>query len=159
MERSQPMTRTQSAVATLVLLGCFAAPASAQVQGAKVVDDAWVAAVKAGNVDAVVALYAPDAVLYTPDEMESRGTAAIRASYTNMLSGMTITDAEVNAQYQTSGDLSVGYGTATLTMVPKGGGSPTRMTVRITAAAKKIGGKWLYVADHASVPAGPPPAK
>jgi len=52
-------------------------------------------------------------------------------------------------------DLSVGYGTATLTMVPKTGGSPTQMTVRVTDVARKIGGKWLYLADHASVPAGP----
>jgi hypothetical protein len=32
------------------------------------------------------------------------------------------------------------------------------MTVRVTAVTKKINGKWLYVVDHASVPAGPPPA-
>jgi hypothetical protein len=52
----------------------------------------------------------------------------------------------------------VGYGTATLTMVPKAGGAPQTMTVRVTAAARQINGKWVYVADHASVPAGPPPA-
>ena len=37
-----------------------AAPAFAQ-DGVKGVDEAWIQAVKAGNVDAVVALYAPDA--------------------------------------------------------------------------------------------------
>jgi uncharacterized protein (TIGR02246 family) len=149
------MTRTLSAAVTLILFGCLAAPASAQEQGAKIVDDAWAAAMKAGNVDAVVALYAPDAVLYAPDDMEARGTAAIRAGYTNMLGGMTITDVQINTQYQTVGDLSISFGTAMLTMVPKTGGSPTQMTVRVTSAAKKIGGKWLYVVDHASVPAGP----
>jgi hypothetical protein len=29
------------------------------------------------------------------------------------------------------------------------------MTVRVTAVAKKMNGKWLYVADHASVPMPP----
>lgn len=149
------MKRTLTAIAGLFLFGCLASPAVAQVHGAKIVDDAWVAAMKAGNVDAVVALYAPDAVLYAPDDMQARGTAAIRAGYTSMLSGMTITEAVIDAQYQTVGDLSVGFGTATLTMVPKSGGSPTQMTVRVTDVARKIGGKWLYVADHASVPAGP----
>ena len=31
------------------------------------------------------------------------------------------------------------------------------MSVRVTAVARKIGGKWLYVIDHASVPMPPPP--
>lgn len=149
------MTPRVSAAATLLLFALLASPAGAQQPG-KTVDDAWIAAVKAGNVDAVVALYAPDAVLYAPDEMEARGTAAIRANYTNMLGAMTITDAQIDAHYETVGDLSVGYGTATLTMQPKAGGSPTRMTVRVTSAVKRIGGKWLYVVDHASVPPGPP---
>jgi uncharacterized protein (TIGR02246 family) len=133
-------------------------PAQAQTPGAKTVDDAWVVAAKAGDVNALVALYAPDAVLYMPDAMEARGTAAIRKAYEDMLGGMKVTDARIDSQYQSAGDLSVGYGTATLTMVPKAGGAPQTMTVRVTAACRKIDGKWLYVADHASVPAPPPPA-
>jgi ketosteroid isomerase-like protein len=107
-----------------------AAPAYAQ-DGAKGVDEAWIGAVKAGNVDAVVALYAPDAVLYPPDALEARGTAAIRASYTEMLGAMTINEATIDSQYQTSGDFSVGFGKATLTMTPKGGGSPQIVSVRV----------------------------
>ncbi|HJY34365.1 MAG TPA: nuclear transport factor 2 family protein [Vicinamibacterales bacterium] len=133
-----------------------AAPAYAQ-DGAKGVDEAWIGAVKAGNVDAVVALYAPDAVLYPPDALEARGTAAIRASYTEMLGAMTINEATIDSQYQTSGDFSVGFGKATLTMTPKGGGSPQIVSVRVTAVARKIGGKWLYVVDHASAPMPPTP--
>jgi uncharacterized protein (TIGR02246 family) len=150
------MTRSLSAAALLLLL-LAAAPAAAQEPGAKGVDDAWVAAVKSGNVEAVVALYAPDAVMYAPDAMESHGTAAIRAGYTNMLGAMTVLDATMDTHYETVGDLSVGYGTATLTMQPKagGGGAPSKMTVRVTAVAKRINGKWLYIADHASIPAGP----
>jgi uncharacterized protein (TIGR02246 family) len=131
--------------------------AHAQTHGAKTVDDAWVTAAKAGDVNALVALYAPDAVLYPPDAEEARGTAAIRQAYEDMFGAMKVTDAKIDSQYQTSGDLSVGYGTATLTMVPKAGGAPQTMTVRVVAAVRKINGKWLYIADHASVPAGPPP--
>jgi uncharacterized protein (TIGR02246 family) len=133
-----------------------AAPAYAQ-DGVKGVDEAWVRAVKAGDVDAVVALYAPDAVLYPPDALEMHGTAEIRASYTEMLGAMTINEATIDSQYQTSGDVSVGFGKATLTMTPKAGGSPQVFTVRVTAVARKIGGKWLYVVDHASAPLPPPP--
>ena len=75
-----------------------AAPAYAQ-DGVKGVDEAWIRAVKAGNVDAVVALYAPDAVLYPPDALEMHGTAEIRASYTEMLGAMTINDATIDSTY------------------------------------------------------------
>jgi uncharacterized protein (TIGR02246 family) len=122
------------------------------------VDEAWIQAVKAGNVDAVVALYAPDAVLYPPDAMEARGTAAIRASYADMLGAMTINEATIGlASTRRRATCPVGFGKATLTMTPKGGGSPQTMSVRVTAVARKIGGKWLYVVDHASAPMPPPP--
>src|SRR5262245_5815988 len=150
------MTRAW-ALGALVCVGLLAAvPASAQ-DGLKGVDEAWIRAVKAGNVDAVVALYAPDAVLYPPDALEAHGTAAIRSSYAEMLGAVVINDATIDSQYQTSGDVSVGFGKATLTMTPKAGGSPQTMSVRVTAVARKIGGKWLYVVDHASMPLPPPP--
>ena len=152
------MVNVRAVLGGLLAAGLLsAAPAYAQ-DGVKGVDEAWIQAVKAGNVDAVVALYAPDAVLYPPDAMEARGTAAIRASYESMLSAVVVNDASIDSQYQTSGDVSVGFGKATLTMTPKGGGSPQIMSVRVTAVARKIGGKWLYVVDHASAPLPPPPS-
>jgi uncharacterized protein (TIGR02246 family) len=155
------MFRALSVLAALVIFGACASPARAQEQGGKIVDDAWVKAVTAGDVEAVVALYAPDAVLYAPDSMEARGTAAIRALYTEMLAANTVSNPSFNTTYQTSGDLSTGWGTVTLTFTPKAGGAPQTMTVRVTAVTRKINAKWLYVADHASVPlpAGPPPSK
>jgi len=153
------MSRALSALAVLAIVA-IAAPVHAQ-DGAKIVDDAWVKAATAGDVDALVALYAPDAVLYAPDSMEARGTAAIRAAYEGLVGANKITSAAITSTYQTSGDLSSGWGTATLTLTPKAGGPPQTMTVRVTAVAKKVNGKWLYVADHASVPMppGPPPSK
>ena len=153
------MLRALTALAAVVVFGASTPLARAQEHGGKVVDDAWVKAANAGNVDGLVALYAPDAVLYTPDSMEARGTAAIRALYTEMFAANAVSNASITSTYETSGDLSTGWGTATLTMTPKAGGSPQIMTVRVTAVARRINGKWLYVADHASVPVGPPPAK
>jgi uncharacterized protein (TIGR02246 family) len=153
------MSRALSALAALAIVGMAVAPAHAQVHGAKIVDDAWVKAANAGDVEAIVALYAPDAVLYAPDAMEARGTAAIRSQYQAMFAANTVSNASITCTYETIGDLSVGWGTATLTMTPKAGGAPQTMTVRVTTGVKKINGKWLYVADHASVPAGAPPAK
>ena len=155
------MFRALSALAALVIVGIAAPPAQAQTHGGKVVDDAWVKAVTAGDVEAVVALYAPDAVLYAPDSMEARGTAAIRALYTAMFAANTVSNPSFTTTYQTSGDLATGWGTVTLTFTPKAGGTPQTMTVRVTEVVKKVNGKWLYVADHASVPLppSPPPSK
>jgi uncharacterized protein (TIGR02246 family) len=155
------MSRWVSALVGGLVVLFLAAPARAQSDGAKAVDDEWVKAAQAGDLEGLVALYAPDAVLYAPDVMEARGTAAIRALYAAMLGANKISSASITSTYTTVGDLSVGYGTATLTFTPKAGGPSQPMTVRVTAVAKKIGGKWLYVADHASVPmmAAPPAAK
>jgi uncharacterized protein (TIGR02246 family) len=153
------MSRALSTLGVLAMLAIVAAPTRAQEQGAKIVDDAWVKAANAGDVDAIVALYAPDAVRYAPDAMEARGTAAIRSQYQAMFAANTVSNASVNCTYQTVGDLSVGWGTATLTMTPKAGGAPQTMTVRVTTGVRKINGKWLHVADHASVPMPPTPGK
>jgi len=68
------MSRAFSAFAALAILGLAAASVRAQEHGGKVVDHAWVKAVSAGDIEAAVALYSPDAVLYAPDSMEARGT-------------------------------------------------------------------------------------
>lgn len=151
------MSRTRSLIFAAVVLGALASALRAQEDGAKIVDDAWVKAVKAGDVEAMVALYAPDAVMYPPDAKEARGAVAIRQAYTNMLSSMTVTDAALATRYYTAGDISYGYGTATLNMTPKAGGSPQLVEVRVTSIARRIDGKWLYVVDHASMPATAPP--
>ena len=100
-----------------------------------------------------------DAVFYPPDVSEVRGTAAIRAYYTDWFAAMTITDAKVEATYATSGDLSFGHGSGNRhDEEPKAGGAPQTVTVRITAMAKKVGGTWKYLVDHGirSAPPGRP---
>ena len=130
--------------------------AEAQEPGAKGVDAAWLKAVKANDVEALVACYAPDAVLWLPGAPEARGAKTIRDAYSGMLAVNKVTDASiVNAAYQTSGDLSAGWGNFTLSLQPRNGGAPIILKGRFVDVAKKIGGKWLYVADQAS--ADPPP--
>jgi len=142
---------------TLTLLAAMAVPALAQPHGAKQLDDAFTHAFNANDLNAVVALYAPDATLYPPDGMEWRGIDAIRRGFTDLLSQNTVKDFRIqDAHYATSGDVSTGWGRFTLTMVPKAGGAPIRMDGRATTVARRVRGKWLYVSDHASVPLSPP---
>ena len=153
----------------LPLLACVLGLAAAATvlsaeEGAKYVDAAWLKAVRANDVDALVACYWPDAVMWLPDAPEARGEKAIRAAYTGLLAANSVVDASLaDAVYQTSGDLSTAWGHFTLILKPKAGGDNVVLKGRFVNVSKKSGGKWRYVADLASAepppPASPPAAK
>ena len=84
----------------------LAAARAAAEDGAKQVDEAWLKAIKANDVNALVACYAPDAVMWLPDAPEAKGEAAIRATYAGLLAANTVVDASLqNAVYQTAGQI------------------------------------------------------
>jgi ketosteroid isomerase-like protein len=146
----------------LPVLACvlgFAAAAVLADDGAKSVDAAWLKAMKANDVNALVACYAPDAVMWFPDAPEARGENAIRAAYTGFLGANTVVDAALtDAVYNTSGDISTSWGHFTMTLKPKAGGDNVVLKGRFMSASKKTGGQWRYVADIASNEPAPPAA-
>ena len=150
------MKLLRTAMSLALLAG--AVPMVAGEHAAQLVDQAWVKAMKANDLEATMALYAPDAVAYFPDG-DFKGKEAIRKSWTDFLAMFTVKDATSQGTYETTGDTSLGWGFWSLTVVPKGGGEPIAMKGRATVVVRKIGGKWLYVVDHASVPLPPPPSK
>ena len=131
--------------------------ARGQDSGAESLDAAWTKAMKTNDGEAVAACYASDAVLWLPDMPEARGAKAIHDAYAHLLAEMTVENVTLsNVSYQTSGDLSTGWGHGTLTLRPKKGGDAVVMQLRFIDVAKRVDGRWLYVADHASTE--PPPA-
>lgn len=151
--------RQRITVVLLSLILCAALPSPpAAAEGAEAVDDAWLAAATANDLEALAACYAEDAVLWAPGAPEAVGHEAIRATWGGMLEANTITGAAfTDTHYQTVGESSVGYGNFKLTMQPKGGGDPVVMTGRYSVVAVKRDGRWVYIMDHAS--AHPPPAE
>jgi uncharacterized protein (TIGR02246 family) len=144
-------------VLLVLCIALLAAPVFAQ--GVKTLDQAWVKAAKAGDADALVKLYAPDAVTYMPDEMRAKGTAEIRESFKKFLGANTVRDMTLTYDYTTSsGNLAVSSGHFSMTVEPKAGGAAQTMEGRFTSVATRKGGKWMYVVDHASMPV-PPPAE
>jgi uncharacterized protein (TIGR02246 family) len=144
-------------VLLVLCIALLAAPVFAQ--GVKTLDEAWVKAAKAGDADALVKLYAPDAVTYMPDEMRAKGTAEIHESFKKFLGANTVRDMTLTYDYTTSsGNLAVSSGHFSMTVEPKAGGEAQTMEGRFTSVATRKGGKWTYVVDHASVPI-PPPAE
>lgn len=144
---------------TLALFSVSASSAAATKApaGAQAVDEAWRKAITANDLNAVMLCYSKDAVMWLPDAPEAKGIEAIRKSYADLLGANTVTGAAfANTHYQTSGELSVGWGDFTLNLTPKGGGSPVSLSGRFSVIARKEGGKWTYVVDHASAHPAPP---
>ena len=126
-------------------------------QGVKSLDQAWVKAAKAGDAAAMTALYAPDAVMYPPDEMMAKGRDAIRASYEKFFGASTVQDMQLMYDMSaTSGNSSWASGHFKMTVMPKAGGAAQTIEGRFTSIAARKGGKWMYVVDHASAPMPPP---
>jgi ketosteroid isomerase-like protein len=143
-------------VCALVLV---ARAASAEDTGCKAIDQAWKKAILAGDLDAIVANYSDDAVLWLPNMPEARGTKAIRETYAALMKDQSVTDVVFsNTVYETGQNLSIGWGNFAMTLQPRNGGAPVVMKGRYTDVGKQIKGKWLYVADQASADPAPPAA-
>ena len=131
--------------------------AAAAPAGARAADEAWRKAITANDLDGIMAVYSEDAVMWLPDAPEAKGREAIRKSYAAMLAANTVTAATIaNTHYQTSGDLSVGWGDFTLALSPKNGGDPVTLSGRFSVIARNEAGTWVYVVDHASAHPAPP---
>ena len=150
----------RSLLAGLCLTVLLSTPAFAADSGARALDNAFVKGVKAGDVEAVMALYASDATLYPPGEMAAKGRDAIRAVWGGFLAANTVTECKLfETGYRTVGDTSIGWGRFSMTFQPKAGGAPATLEGRFSDVAVKKAGKWLYILDHASAPLPPPPSK
>ena len=120
----------------------------------------WLAAFKAGDADAVAACYAPDAIMWFPGGAMAKGRAAIRAGYAGYFKSFTIKQASLAPMGSKSMGNSVAkWGTFKVVMTPKAGGADVTEIGRFTDVSEKIGGKWVYLVDHASDDPAAMPAK
>ena len=142
-----------------VALLCFGLSTSgvSLASEAKSAGECWLAGFKASDADAVTACYADDAVLWLPGAPMAKGRAAIHDAYAGFFTAMTIKDATLTPMGgDAKGDVHVAWGTYSITVVDKKTMAESTMTGRYTDVQRKVGGKWLYIADHASD--DPPPA-
>jgi ketosteroid isomerase-like protein len=162
----------QSVPAMLVfcLVACAAppaVPASAPVpspeqlvRDADALDRAFVNAFNQGDPAALSALYwnSPDVVSVAPDVFEPAvGIESLREANMKALAGMPGARVEILQSRQVpAGEVVIGSGTARIT-IP--GQPPTELLVRFTDVKGQRDGKWVYLMDHVSMSAAPPPAK
>jgi ketosteroid isomerase-like protein len=122
-------------------------------------EDKFVAAFNAGDIDAIMKNYVPGRGLVIFDVVprkEYRGAEAYREDWVDFFSHFSgtpkiaITDLGITA----GGDVGFGHSLQHVTGTDKQG-HPIDRWVRVTDGYRKIGGKWLIALEHVSVPVDP----
>lgn len=143
-----------------LLCGCMKQPApdpGVSVKQVQAALDQWRTAFEAKNVDGVMAVYAPGAQLTAYDvvpPLQYKGADAYRKDYQDIFNGF---DGPLHAEMrdthiEVGGGLAVAYGLEHISGKLKTG-QATDMWLRYTSVFKQIGGRWLDIHDHVSVPA------
>jgi ketosteroid isomerase-like protein len=96
----------------------------------------------AADVDGLVALYEPDAVLMLPDGRRAEGAEAIRAAYAGLVADRPVFAPGRVLPAVRNGDLA-------LTAVRVAGGAVT-----VEVARRQPDGTWRWVIDQPSLPSG-----
>ena len=124
--------------------------------GIKALEDRYVAAVDAKDVDKIMECYAAGDGLFVFDVIPPRqyaGAAAYHKNWSDLFAGMKgpvkveLSDLDVT----TSGNIAYGHVIQHVTGTTSDG-KPMDFTYRTTDVYRKIKGKWLIVQEHNSVP-------
>jgi uncharacterized protein (TIGR02246 family) len=127
--------------------------------GVRAIDAKWARAAKAGDGEAIAALYAPDAILLPPGEPMVKGDAAKKywVDFTTGFSGPI----ELNTMVvEGGGDVASAVGTYRMTLTPRKTGAkplPTEEGKYIEVLKRQDDGSWKIVYDIWNPDA--PPAK
>ena len=138
----------------LALVLCPPAKADAQAD-IRALEDRFVAAVKAKDLDAIMKVYVPDQTLFVFDVVPPRqyvGAAAYRKDWQEFLDTfngpitLDLTDLDIT----TDDSLAYGHSIQRVAGTNKQG-KKLDLTVRVTDVYKKINGNWLVIHEHVSV--------
>jgi uncharacterized protein (TIGR02246 family) len=147
------MNLTRYALAVVLF---FSLPSIGAEKTHKQLDEAFGKAALAGNAKAIAQLYTKDAVAYYP-EGEFKGKEAIEKNWAQFFDMFQVKEFKMEGDYRVFGDTSSGWGTWKMVMTSKKDGKEQEVKGRFTEVAKRVGGNWRFLVDHASV-ALPPPA-
>lgn len=136
---------------------CLATASPAQ-DSPQALQDAFMQALRGNDAAGLAACYAGDAVNFPVGALVEHGPEAVQASWEGFFSGMTVRQARLEqAHLEVHGDTAVAWGLFVIVADPKEGGAPIELRGRYMDVARHIDGRWLYVADHASMPPSPAP--
>ncbi len=160
------------ALLVLACLGCTQAPPSTDAKAGdtkadtkakdiadiKALEDKFVAAFRAKDVNAIMAVYVPDQSLVVFDAVPPRqyvGAEAYHKDFEGFLAlcpgpiEFNLSDLDITAD---GGDIAFGHSIQQVSGNMKNG-KKLEFTVRVTDGYKKTNGQWLIAHEHVSVPA------
>ena len=114
----------------------------------------WAAAVEKKDVDAILAAYSDDVVVFdVPPPLQVKGLDACRKHWEDWLKNFKgAIKCEFKDTQITAGE-DVAFLT-TLTRIEEKDAPESGSWVRVTVGYRKTNGKWLATHEHASIPAG-----
>ena len=123
-----------------------AAPASGG-GGVQQLNEAFLKALQAGDLDGVMRLYAADAVLFPPGEKAARGLEEIRYKWSSFMEANKISEGGLTeSRYVNAPNVSAGWGNVSMHLQPKNPKKEAKtIQGRFSTVAEKRNGKWAYV--------------
>ncbi len=108
----------------------------------------WIEATRDGDVDAVLALMAPDAMFLLPGQPPMHGREAFAASLRGALGENTIESSSVIEEVAVSGDMAYCRTRLSVTIISKHGKLPLQRSGHTLSILRKdADGKWLLTRD------------
>ncbi|MDJ0653572.1 MAG: nuclear transport factor 2 family protein [Xanthomonadales bacterium] len=118
--------------------------------------EAFVDALAANDADRVAACYANDAVCFAMDEMVGLGPEFVRESWNAFFSVYTVREVRLtNTRLECFGDTAAAWGLFQMLVDTVDEAEEIELHGRFTDVAKQFNQRWLFIADHASVPLPP----
>ena len=142
--------KTTSLLGLVILLGGIqlsSADPAAEVAALHAVDDAWVKAVNAGDVDTVAGLYDEHAVLLPPGAPAAKGQAAIRAFFAKIIPPLAKDGLTFSLDAKAAGGAHGDFGWSSGSYLLKDKTGHVVDTGKYLSVSRKKDGKWLYVRD------------
>ena len=128
-------------------LDLSAADPVSEVAALHAVDQVWVKAYNSGDVDAVVSLYAEQAVLLPPGAPSADGRDAIRAFFKKNIAASAQDGVKFSLGAKPDGGVSGDMGWASGTYAVQDKSGHVVDTGKYLSVSRKTAGKWLYVRD------------
>jgi uncharacterized protein (TIGR02246 family) len=114
--------------------------------GVQQLNEAFLKALQASDLDGLMKLYASDAVFFPPGERVAKGQEEIRYKWKSMLEANKVSEGILkDARYVNSANVSAGWGDVSMRLEPKNGKEPKTIQGRFSTVAEKRNGKWVYV--------------
>lgn len=107
----------------------------------------WLSETRAGNVDAVLELIAPDAVFLIAGQPPMVGRDAFAGGLRKVLADHAIDSNSIVDEVMVSGDLAFSRSRLEVTITSKHGQTPMRRSGHTLSVFKKEGGKWRLIRD------------